>query len=70
MLARDVRIDRGGAQTVVAQRVTFERPGGALVVLAQHVEGNVRPLLDWRGALVLGGIVAAVLALVRGRKKG
>jgi hypothetical protein len=47
--------------------VTFERSGFAGVVIARHVDGNVRTLVDWRGALALAGVVGVVLAIVRRR---
>jgi hypothetical protein len=70
VLARDVRISKGGAQTVVAGHVTMEPQSGALLILARKVEGNVRPVLDWRGALVLGATLAVGIGLLARRKHG
>jgi hypothetical protein len=41
-----------------------------LVMIAQQVSGEVRPLLDWRGALAFGaafGLVSGLMKLVRRR---
>ena len=65
LLARDVRLDQSAAWSVFGGRVTFERQSLAGVVIAQRVEGNVRPLLDWRGALVFGAVTGLVMAVVR-----
>ncbi len=35
---------------MIAQQVKVTRPSAFLVVIAQQVEGEVRTLLDWRGA--------------------
>jgi len=65
VVAQDVRIAQGGARTVIAGRASFDRSSGALVVLAAKAEGNVRTLLDWRGALALGAAFGVVVGLVR-----
>jgi hypothetical protein len=38
------------------------------VLLARHVEGDVRVLIDWRGALVIGAIAGLLGALLRRRR--
>jgi hypothetical protein len=70
VLARDVRISKGGAQTVLAGHVTMEPQSGALLILARKVEGNVRPVLDWRAALALGATLAVGIGLLARRKRG
>jgi hypothetical protein len=40
--------------------VTISRPSAVLVMIALKVTGEVRPLLDWRGALAAGAAVALV----------
>jgi hypothetical protein len=50
--------------------VTFDRQSFAGIVIARSVEGNVRTLLDWKGALAVAGVLGAVsaaLAVVRRR---
>jgi hypothetical protein len=39
------------------------------VVLAAHVEGDVRTLVDWRGALAFGAAAGVVMAIIRGRRR-
>ena len=38
-----------------------------LIVIARRVDGHVKTLLDWRGALALGAGIGAVIALFRPR---
>jgi hypothetical protein len=68
VLARDVHIRQGGAQVVVAANVTFEGPSGTFVLLARKVEGNVRTVLDWRGALAAGAALGIAIGLLARRK--
>ena len=51
----------------VAERVTVRQPSIVGVLLANRVEGSVRPILDWRGALVAGTAFAIVARLLRRR---
>jgi hypothetical protein len=67
--ARAATIDQSLVRTLIAQRVTVNRPTGVLVMIAQHVSGDVRPVLDWRGALAAGaafGLVAGIVRVLRG----
>jgi len=68
ILARDVRIRQGGAGSVVADHVTFEKQSGAFMVLARRVEGNIRPVLDWRGALAAGAALGIAIGLLSRRR--
>ncbi|HEX5590617.1 MAG TPA: hypothetical protein VFX65_10045 [Candidatus Limnocylindrales bacterium] len=71
VLAQNVRIEQSFVRTLVGQHVEIHRPSAVLVLIAQRVSGDVRPLLDWRGALALGavfGIAAGILG--RGRRRG
>ena len=63
--ARQATIEQGLVRTLIAQHVTINRPTGVLVMIAQRVSGDVRPVLDWRGALVAGVGFALVTALLR-----
>jgi hypothetical protein len=54
-------------RSLVANDVRFDRPSGVLVMLARRVEGDVRVLLDWRGALALGASIGLLVALFRRR---
>lgn len=69
VLAREATVEQGFVRTLVAQRVTVTRPSAVLVMIAQHVSGEVRPLLDWRGALAAGAALGVVTALLRGRRQ-
>ena len=71
VLAQEARIEQSFVRTLVAQRVEIRRQSAVLVLIAQRVSGEVRVLLDWRGALAFGaafGIVAGLLG--RGRRRG
>jgi hypothetical protein len=70
VVTREATVDQGIVRTLIAQRVTVTRPTAVLVMIAQHVEGDIRPLLDWRGALAAGaafGLVSSLLRVLRGR---
>ena len=47
-------MEQTAVANVVANHVTFDRQSFAGVVIARSVEGNVRTLLDWKGALAGG----------------
>jgi hypothetical protein len=70
VIARDVFLEQAGARTVVANRVTMGRQSGAFLILARSVEGDVRSLFDWRGALAFGAAFALVSAFLRGHIRG
>src|SRR5262249_5797437 len=63
--AREATIEQGLVRTLIAQQVTVNRPTGVLVMIAQRVSGDVRPVLDWRGALAAGAAFAVVSVLLR-----
>jgi hypothetical protein len=67
VVARDVTIDQGLIQTVIGNRITVNRPTGVLLMLAARVEGDVKPLLDWRGALAAGTVIGVIVGLLRRR---
>jgi hypothetical protein len=69
VLARDVRISQGGAGSVVAANVTFEKQSGTFVLVARRVNGQVRTVLDWRGALAFGAAVGIAVGLLARRKR-
>ena len=68
VVARRVTLEQAIARTVVAQEVRIDRPSGILVLLAARVSGDVRPVIDWRGALAFGAVAAVILSLVRRRR--
>ena len=65
VVAREATIEQGIVRTLFAQRVEVKRPSAVLVMIAQHVSGEIRPLLDWRGALAFGAAFSLVSGLVR-----
>lgn len=67
VIARDVEVDQGAIGTLITAQARFTRRGLVGILIAQKVDGDVRAILDWRGALALGAAVGAVLALLRRR---
>ena len=65
VIAREVTLEQAFARTVVAQEVRIDRPSGILVLLAGRVTGDVRPVIDWRGALAFGAVAAVLVQLFR-----
>ena len=45
-----------------------DRPTGVLLLIARRVEGDVRTLLDWRGALAFGAAFGVITSLFRRRR--
>ncbi len=70
ILSQHATIEQSVVRTLVAQRVEIRRPSAVLVMIAQRVNGEVRVLLDWRGALAFGVALGIVSGLVgRGRRR-
>jgi hypothetical protein len=67
VIAREVDVDQAAIGTLVTARASFARRGLVGILIARQVEGDVRVLLDWRGALALGGALGVVLAILRRR---
>ena len=63
--AQQARISQALVRSVVARDVHFERGSGAGVVIAARTDGQATVLLDWRGGLAAGTIVALVWLIVR-----
>jgi hypothetical protein len=68
VLARDVRVEQAVVRTVVANQVRFDRTTAVLFLVARRVEGDVKALLDWRGALAFGAAFGVVVSIFRRRK--
>jgi hypothetical protein len=58
-------VDQSIVGSLVAGEVTLRQPSGILVLLAGRVHGDVRPVVDWRGALAFGAAAGLVLGLLR-----
>jgi hypothetical protein len=66
ILARHVQMDRAAARVIVAADVKIER-SAVMFLVARRVAGDVRVLLDWRGAVAFGAIAGLVMGLLRRR---
>lgn len=69
ILARQVQLDSSAARVVVAAEVKAER-SAVMVLVARRVAGDVRVLLDWRGALAFGAVAGLIMGLLRRRPRG
>ena len=65
VIAREVRLGQSFARTIIAGTVHVDRSIGVGVLLARRVEGNVRTLVDWRGAAAFGAAMGLVAGLIR-----
>jgi hypothetical protein len=68
VLAREVRLEQTIVRTVIANDVKVDRTAGVLVLLARRVDGDVRTVLDWRGAIAFGIAFGLVNVLLRRRR--
>jgi hypothetical protein len=64
---RDTIIDQSLVMSVLAEKATIRQPSVIGVLIANRVEGTVRPILDWRGALAFGAAFAVVARILRRR---
>jgi hypothetical protein len=70
IIGRQVQLDRAAARLVIAADVQA-RQSVVMVLIARRVDGDVRVLLDWRGALAFGaaaGLVIGLLSRLRRRR--
>jgi hypothetical protein len=65
ILARTVAVEQSFVRTLVAGEVRIERATGVGILIARKVVGDVRVLLDWRGALAFGAAFGLVVGLIR-----
>jgi hypothetical protein len=65
IFAREARVEQSVVRTLVANTVHVERATGVGVLIARRVDGNVRAILDWRGALAFGAAFGVVSGLLR-----
>ena len=67
IFARDVAVEQSAIWTVAAGTVTFRRGGLVGVLLARDVRGEVKVLLDWKGALAAGAVIGLLMGILRRR---
>lgn len=70
ILAREARVEQSFVRMLSAVEVRIERSTFVGVLLARRVVGDVRVLVDWRGAAAFGaafGLVAGLVGRARGR---
>jgi len=65
LLAREARVEQSFVRTLVAAEVHVDRATGIGIVIARRVSGDVRVLLDWRGAAAFGAAFGVVVGLLR-----
>jgi len=65
ILARTVAVEQSFVRTLIAGEVRVERATGVGILIARRVVGDVRVLLDWRGALAFGAAFGLVVGLLR-----
>ena len=64
--AENVTVEaESSAFAVYAENATVEQGGNVFILLTRSLTGEVRPVLDWRAALALGGGFALVLSILR-----
>ncbi len=68
VLAGNARFEQAFVRSVMAGRVEMGRGSAAGVVIAGRAEGDVRTLVDWRGALAFGAAFGLAWALFRRRR--
>jgi hypothetical protein len=68
IISRQAQLDRAAARVVIAADVRADR-SAVMFLVARKVEGNVRVLFDWRGAIAFGAVAGLIFAIV-GRRRG
>lgn len=64
--ANNLKLGSGAsAFAVVADEATVEQGSNAFLVVSRSFNGEVRPTIDWRGALAFGAGVGLVLSIFR-----
>jgi hypothetical protein len=64
---REARLEQTAVAGMAAVDVTLERATAVGILIAGRVNGSVRPVLDWRGALAFGAAFGLVVGLLRRR---
>ncbi len=63
--SQDTIVDQSLVVGLFGVTVTIRQPSAIAVLIAGRVEGTVRPILDWRGALAFGAAFAIVARILR-----
>jgi hypothetical protein len=58
-------IDQSAVGALIGGRVTLRQPSAVGILIAGRVDGTVRPVLDWRGALALGAMIGLLVGILR-----
>jgi hypothetical protein len=72
LLARSATVEQSFVRTLIAAEVRIDKATGVGILIARNVVGDVRVLLDWRGALAFGaaaGLVAGLVGRLRRPRK-
>ncbi|HXR27614.1 MAG TPA: hypothetical protein VN771_07105 [Candidatus Baltobacteraceae bacterium] len=64
-----VRLDQSAVGAVVGDQVELGAGSVAFLVVAREVHGDVKPLIDWRGALAFGVALGLARRLLGGRDR-
>ena len=67
VIAREATFEQGVLVNVIAEHVTVRQPSFVGILLANRVDGDVRALLDWRGALAAGAVIGLLVGVLRRR---
>jgi hypothetical protein len=70
VFANRATVSQSFARTVIANEVHVTKATGIGLLIARRVEGDVRVLLDWRGAAIMGVVGGLVAGLVRTARRG
>lgn len=70
ILTQKATVEQAFVRTMIAQNVEVRRPSAILFLIAQRVSGDVRVLLDWRGALALGAAFGLLAGLFGKGRRG
>jgi hypothetical protein len=58
-------VDQSLVGALLGGRVTLRQPSAIGILIAGRVEGTVRPILDWRGALAAGIAIGLISRILR-----
>ena len=65
VMGGEATVEQSLVGTMVTGQVTVSQPSAIGILIAGRVDGSVRPILDWRGAIAFGVAYALVLGILR-----